>query len=55
MELEMSKNDRNKRLLRELLLEIQNTEEPSLSKFIEELSEKYEVYLKRQNNQFRDE
>jgi len=51
----MNKKDRNKKLLRELLFDIHDTEEPSLSKFIEEISEKYEVYLKNQDNQFRDE
>lgn len=51
----MSKNDRNKKLLRELLLDIRHTKEPSLNKFIEEMSEKYDIYLKSQDNQFKDE
>ena len=51
----MDKEDRNKKLLRELLVDIHNTKEPSLNKFIEELAEKYDIYLKSQDNEFRDE
>jgi len=50
-----NKNDRTEKLLREILLKLIETKEASMDKFIEKLSKKYDVYLKSQDNEFKDE
>ena len=55
----MNREDRTKNLLREILYEYAHrwfTDGSSeLNRFIEELAEKYDIYLKSQDNQFQDE